>query len=101
MTVAVESFRVHRNYVAGAWVEGARVADDINPSDTDDVVGRFAHGDAAQTNAAVKAAKDAFPAWSRSTVQLRHDILKRVGDEILARKDEIGRPGELEQAGRP
>src|ERR1043165_7151522 len=91
MTVAVESFRVHKNYVAGAWVEGARVADDINPSDTDDVVGRFAHGDAAQTNAAVKAAKDAFPAWSRSTVQLRHDILKRVGDEILARKDEIGR----------
>ena len=34
---------------------------------------------------------DAFPAWSRSTLQLRHDILKRVGDEILARKDEIGR----------
>jgi alpha-ketoglutaric semialdehyde dehydrogenase len=82
---------VRKNYVAGAWVEGAKVADDINPSDTNDVVGRFAHGDAAQTNAAVKAAKDALPAWSRSTVQLRHDILKRVGDEILARKDEIGR----------
>ena len=31
------------------------------------------------------------PAWSRSTPQERHDILKRVGDEIIARKDEIGR----------
>ena len=77
--------------MAGAWVDGPKIAEDINPSDTNDVVGRYVHGDAAQTNAAVAAAKDAFPAWSRSTVQLRHDILKRVGDEILARKDEIGR----------
>jgi len=83
--------QVHKNYVAGAWVDGAKIAEDINPSDTNEVVGRYVHGDAAQTNAAVAAAKDAFPAWSRSTVQLRHDILKRVGDEILARKDEIGR----------
>src|SRR5262249_3523344 len=45
----------------------------------------------AQANEAAAAAKEAFPAWSRSTVQLRHDILKRVGDEILARKDELGR----------
>ena len=37
------------------------------------------------------AAKDAFLTWSRSSIQLRHDILKRVGDEILARKDELGR----------
>ena len=57
MTVAVQSSQVHKNYVAGAWVEGAKVADDINPSDTNDVVGRFTHGDAAQTNVAVKAAQ--------------------------------------------
>jgi alpha-ketoglutaric semialdehyde dehydrogenase len=91
MTVAVQSSQVHKNYVGGAWVDGVKIADDINPSDTDDVVGRYVHGDAAQANAAVAAAKDAFPAWSRSTIQLRHDILKRVGDEILARKEEIGR----------
>ena len=40
---------------------------------------------------AIAAAKAAFPAWSRSSIQLRHDVLKRIGDEILARKDEIGR----------
>jgi aldehyde dehydrogenase (NAD+) len=91
MTVAVQSSQVHKNYVGGAWVDGVKISDDINPSDTDDVVGRYVHGDAAQANAAVAAAKDAFPAWSRSTIQLRHDILKRVGDEILARKEEIGR----------
>src|SRR5215204_5492812 len=82
---------VSRNYIGGDWVEGPHVAEDINPSNTDDVVGRFVHADAAQAQAAIAAAKDAFPAWSRSGIQMRHDILKRVGDELLARKDEIGR----------
>src|SRR5262245_14543902 len=82
---------VNRNLIGGAWLDGAGITDDINPSNTKDVVGRFAQGDAAQVNAAVAAAKAAFPAWSRSNPQVRHDILKRVGDEIMARKDELGR----------
>src|SRR5689334_568189 len=82
---------VKKNYIGGDWVEGPQVSEDINPSNTDDVVGRFAHADVAQAEAAIAAARDAFPAWSRSGIQMRHDILKRVGDEILARKDEIGR----------
>ena len=44
-----------------------------------------------QAEQAIAAAKAAFPAWSRSGIQQRHDILKKVGDEILARKDELGR----------
>jgi acyl-CoA reductase-like NAD-dependent aldehyde dehydrogenase len=91
MTRTAAATEIKKNYVGGAWVEGASVKDDINPSNTNDVVGRYVHGDAAQANAAIAAAKQAFPGWSRSTVQLRHDILKRVGDEILARKNELGR----------
>src|SRR3954465_5118311 len=82
---------ISRNYIGGDWVEGPHVSEDINPSNTDDVVGRFVHADAAQAQVAIAAAKDAFPAWSRSGIQTRHDILKRVGDELLARKDEVGR----------
>src|SRR3954465_4119106 len=82
---------ISRNYIGGDWVEGPHVSEDINPSNTDDVVGRFVHADAAQAQVAIAAAKDAFPAWSRSGIQMRHDILKRAGDELLARKDEIGR----------
>jgi acyl-CoA reductase-like NAD-dependent aldehyde dehydrogenase len=82
---------ISRNYIGGDWVEGTHVSEDINPSNTDDVVGRFVHADAAQAQTAIAAAKDAFPTWSRSGIQMRHDILKRVGDELLARKDEIGR----------
>jgi alpha-ketoglutaric semialdehyde dehydrogenase len=79
------------NYIAGEWLEATQAAEDINPSNTADVVGLFARADAAAAGQAIAAAKQAFPAWSRSGIQQRHDILKRVGDEILARKDELGR----------
>jgi acyl-CoA reductase-like NAD-dependent aldehyde dehydrogenase len=80
-----------KNFIAGQWVESGDQAPDLNPSNTQDVVGQFPRADAAETARAIAAAKEAFPAWSRSTPQERHDILKRAGDEILARKDELGR----------
>src|SRR5271157_5603802 len=81
----------HRNFVAGEWIEGAGVTRDINPSDTNDVVGEFAQADAAQTGAAIEAAHAAFPAWARTTPQERHDILLRASSEILARREELAR----------
>ena len=82
---------LHKNFVAGEWVEGAGVTRNVNPSDTNDIVGEYAQADAAQTEAAVAAARTAFPAWARTTPQERHDILLRVSTEILARREELGR----------
>src|SRR5437660_9579821 len=47
--------------------------------------------DNAQAKAAIAAAKQAFASWSLSPIQQRADILDKVGSEILARKDELGR----------
>jgi alpha-ketoglutaric semialdehyde dehydrogenase len=80
-----------KNFIAGEWVAASEAAPDLNPSNTGDVVGEFPRGSAADAERAIAAAKDAFPAWSRSNPQDRHDILKRVGDTLMARKDEIGR----------
>ncbi len=82
---------LHRNLVAGEWVEGEDATDDINPSNTDEIVGRYARGSKADAERAIAAAKAAFPAWSRSGVQQRYEILKKASDEILARKEELGR----------
>ncbi len=82
---------LHKNFIAGEWVEGVGVTRDINPSDTNDVVGEYAQADFAQTDAAVVAAHSAFPAWARTTPQERHDILLRASSEILARREELGR----------
>ena len=81
---------VHQNFIAGRWIDGADAADNINPSNTGEVVGAYARGSREDALEAIAAAKAAFPAWSRSGIQQRHDILKKVGDEIMARKDELG-----------
>ena len=78
------------NLIGGQWVAGAGAAPDINPSNTADVIGDFAQADRAQAEAAIAAARAAFPKWALSTVQARADILDQIGTEILARKEELG-----------
>ncbi len=80
-----------QNFIGGAWTDGDAVYRNINPSNTADIVGEYAHGDRADAQAAIAAARAAFPAWSRSGLQQRFDLLDRIGTEILARKDELGR----------
>ena len=80
-----------RNYISGHWVAGGTISKNINPSDTNDVVGEYAQASAAEVDVAVLAARAAFPAWSRSSPQERHDILLRASSEILARREELGR----------
>ncbi len=78
------------NLINGQWVAGATYTPNINPSFLDDVIGEYAQGDANDVNTAVAAATAAFPAWSVSGIQARHDALDKIGNEILARKDELG-----------
>jgi len=80
-----------KNLIAGEWAGASNASRNINPSDTNDVVGEYAQGSVEDMNNAVAAAKAAFPSWSRTTPQERYEILKKASDEILARKDELGR----------
>jgi aldehyde dehydrogenase (NAD+) len=80
-----------QNYIAGEWVAGATTAKDINPSDTSDVVAEYAQADKAQTETAIAAARAAAPAWATFGVQARAELLDKIGNEILARKDEFGK----------
>jgi alpha-ketoglutaric semialdehyde dehydrogenase len=81
----------HCNFIAGEWVEGSSSVADINPSDTADVVGHYAQADASQARAAIAAAHDAQQTWRYSPIQNRFEILDRIGSELLARRDEMGR----------
>lgn len=81
---------MQRNYINGEFADGPEGKPDINPSDTNDVVGVYAQGDRSQALAAIAAARAAFPAWSTGGIQARSDALDRIGNEILARKEELG-----------
>jgi len=88
------------NYIDGRPVESREMAPDINPSNTADVVGEFARASRKDLDDAIAAARQAFPAWSKTTPQVRFDVLDKAGAEILARKDELGRQLAREQ-GKP
>jgi len=81
---------IRANLIDGECVVGDGVPD-INPSDTGDVVALYARASTADAERAVLAARAAFPRWSRSSPLLRHDILMRASQEVLARREELGR----------
>ena len=87
---------LHQNLIAGEWAGGEAVPN-INPSNTNDIVGHYARATADDAKRAIAAAKAAFPTWSRSGPLERHAILRKAADEILARKDELGRLLALEE----
>ncbi len=82
---------VQQNFIGGQWTDGATAKNNVNPSDLSDVIGSYAQADAAGVAAAVDAAKAAAHGWNRSTPQQRYDVLEFVGNEIMARREELGR----------
>src|SRR5262245_13923528 len=81
---------VLQNFINGHWEGGVTTATSENPSDLSAPVADYARADGRQAAAAVEAARDAFPNWSRSTPQRRADVLDGVGAELLARREELG-----------
>ena len=79
------------HYIDGQWVSGKGNLESLNPSDTRDIVARAPNDDGTAINAAVAAAKAAYPAWANASPEVRSDILDRVGTTILARKEQLGR----------
>lgn len=80
---------LHKNLINGEWVGGDGV-NNINPSNTNEVVGVYARASQQDTLDAIAAAKAAFPAWSRSGILQRWEILSKTAHEIFARKAELG-----------
>jgi alpha-ketoglutaric semialdehyde dehydrogenase len=73
-----------RNILSGCYHTENR-----SPSDLDDLVGLFAAGTADQTAVAVTAARAALPAWAGGGIQVRADLLDRVGNALAARRTEL------------
>ena len=79
-----------QNYINGEWVSGRTRIENINPSDTRDVINLCSQGSAEDVDAAVMAARSAFTVWRDASPQVRHDLLDSIGNALLLRKDEVG-----------
>ncbi len=82
-----------RNFIAGEWVEPStgEYFENRNPADTTDLIGRFPRSGREDVERAVRSAKEGFERWRRTPAPQRGDVLRRVGDLLTQRKDEIAR----------
>ncbi len=81
-----------KNYIGGQWVDSisGETFDSINPA-TETVVGTIARSTAEDVNAAVAAAAKAYPSWRLIPAPKRGEILFRVGQILMERKEELAR----------
>ena len=85
MTTAYNKF-----YINGEWVEpaGRETIDVINPA-TEEAFATISMGTAEDVDAAAKAARAAFPAWSQSSVEERKTVLQKIMAGIQARAGDL------------
>jgi aldehyde dehydrogenase (NAD+) len=76
--------------IAGEQSGGDGTEESINPSNLDDVVASFPKGTPADVYRAVAAARQAFPAWSEASPEVRSDVLDKAGSIVMARAKELG-----------
>lgn len=81
----------HRNFIGGRWRDSDQYRPNVNPSDAADIIGSYAQASATEAQEAIEAAALAFESWQFSTPQERFDALDRIGAELLARREELGR----------
>ena len=80
-----------QNFIGGAWVapESGTYFENVNPADTRDRIGRFPRSGAADVERAVASATRGFDRWRRTPAPARGDVLRRVGEILAARKEEL------------
>ena len=80
-----------RLYIDGAWVASTGTTTiDVIDSTTEAVIGTVPEGTTADVDAAVAAARAAFPAWSATPVEERTALLTRVSEALGAHLESLG-----------
>jgi alpha-ketoglutaric semialdehyde dehydrogenase len=80
-----------KNFIGGDWVPpiGGEYFENRNPADLSDTVGRFPLSGAADVDRAAESARRGFEVWRRTPAPARGDVLRKLGDIMVKRKDEI------------
>ncbi len=83
--------KTFKNFIGGKWAVPSTGSyfDNRNPANTRDLIGRFPDSGPADIADAVRSAEKGFRLWSRTPAPARGDVLRRVGDILTARKEEI------------
>jgi alpha-ketoglutaric semialdehyde dehydrogenase len=78
------------NYINCQWVSSPKSFENRNPANTDEVVGTFSKGSAADMAAAADAAQAAFAGWAAMPAPARGNILFKAADMLEKKFDQLG-----------
>jgi aldehyde dehydrogenase (NAD+) len=83
--------KTFQNFIAGQWVAPSTGAhfENRNPADTNDLIGNFPLSNKTDVDRAVASAKRGFEGWRTTPAPARGDVLRRMGDLLTQRKEEI------------
>ena len=80
-----------KNLIAGQWTSGPETIENRNPSELSDLVGVYAQASADQLDATLEKARQAQLAWVSCGIERRYAALMAIGNELMARSEELGR----------
>ena len=88
-----QAVQTYGNYIGGEWRPAAsgETMENRNPADRDEVVGLFASSGAADVDAAIAAAEEAYRSWRFSSPMTRANILHKAANILESRIPEVGR----------
>ena len=83
--------KTFKNFIGGDWVPpiSGEYFENRNPADVSDEVGRFPLSTANDVDRAVESAKRGFELWRATPAPARGDVMRRIGDLMVKRKEEI------------
>jgi alpha-ketoglutaric semialdehyde dehydrogenase len=88
--MATAETKTSKNYIGGEWVEatGDETFDTVNPANGD-LLGTFPRSSLGDVDSAVDAAREAYEGWRLTPAPRRAEILFRVAQRFVDRKDEL------------
>lgn len=91
----------YKNYIEGKWVDaGSGATFDVENPFTESIIGQVPKSDAADVDAAVKAAQTAWPDWKRLGSLEMRDILREIAVKSRANERKLAEMMSLE-SGKP
>ncbi len=82
-----------QNFINGRWVDAksGQTFENRNPANWDEILGTFPRSGKEDVDEAVRSAHAAFEKWRLVPAPKRGDIMRKVGDLMVARKDQLAR----------
>jgi aldehyde dehydrogenase (NAD+) len=82
---------VYKNYINGQWVDSqsGQTFEDINPANTEEVLGLFPRSTEKDVASAVEAARASFDSWRKVPAPKRAEIMFRAAEKLVQRKEEL------------